>query len=677
HRREAASARYDLAESEAAGAVRYVPDGAAARAVLLDIGFARLVLYYRAGRRADMERTLARLVPLVEEAADPRVHLRYHHTVAMLEHRHNRFVPSEEELRHARAALAAAERSTEPHLVARARFGLGFVELWAGELEAAEGSLTAGLAGAEATGDLLLEVRPLTYLGVLARLRGDLEAAERAAARAGVLAQRRPARVRGGGARPGGVGGHRAWAPGGRAARGRARAGALVGELHRLPVPVAGGGAPAGARRGGGRPGGGGGSRPAAHGPGAAAPAGRVRARADRGAGGVAPARAAGRGGGVRAGRGAGAGRGARHGSRRDRARGPARRLNRARGRVPPRITQRRSGRRAPRAQRTRHRLRVLFDPRPALAGQPQDARRLVGPGRPVVAHRQAQRQERARLVVLLGRVAGPQRLRRHLLHGEGAAAGGLEQLHRLAVGDRLRDAHRDHPVTGARVPHSGRRHARHVGGGDERDAPAAAGQVARRAVDVVEAGARREPRLHEGVGPQDGVLERAGAQPLLAGPRRPPQRELELEALRHREGDEHEALHAGRLGGVDQRQVPVRVDRRQRAVGAHDRRGGGDHRLDAAARRGQAGAVAQVALDRLDPGRLQLRDPGRVGGAARQGPDALAVGREEPGHAAAELAGRAYHQDHAATSAPRARQAPAQCTPRYSSESVPVSRSM
>lgn len=189
HRREAASARYDLAESEAAGAVRYGPDGAAARAVLLDIGFARLVLYYRAGRRADMERTLARLVPLVEEAADPRVHLRYHHTVAMLEHRRNRFVPSEEELRHARAALAAAERSTEPHLVARARFGLGFVELWAGELEAAEGSLTAGLAGAEATGDLLLEVRALTYLGVLARLRGDLEAAERAAARAGVLAR--------------------------------------------------------------------------------------------------------------------------------------------------------------------------------------------------------------------------------------------------------------------------------------------------------------------------------------------------------------------------------------------------------------------------------------------------------------------------------------------------------
>lgn len=189
HRHEAAIQRYDLAERQAAGAARPGPGGAAARLVLLDIDFARLELYYRAARRADMERTLARLAPLAAEAADPRVRLRYHHTVAMLEHRRNRFVPSREELHHAREALAAAERAGEPRLVANARFGLGFVQLWAGQLEAAEASLTAGLAGAETTGDLLLEVRSLTYLGVLARLAGEARSVERLAWRAGELAR--------------------------------------------------------------------------------------------------------------------------------------------------------------------------------------------------------------------------------------------------------------------------------------------------------------------------------------------------------------------------------------------------------------------------------------------------------------------------------------------------------
>lgn len=191
HRHEAAEALYDEAESLLVG--RLDPPertGSASSRALVDLKFERLDLYYRAGRQPEMTRLVAEMARLVAESVDPRVRSRYHHTLALLEHRRNRFVSSTEEIEHVRESLAAAHLARDPQALASAHFSFGFVQLWAGELELATEHLAAGLEGAAATGNLLLEVRALTYLGIVARLKDERERVEALLRRASELAYR-------------------------------------------------------------------------------------------------------------------------------------------------------------------------------------------------------------------------------------------------------------------------------------------------------------------------------------------------------------------------------------------------------------------------------------------------------------------------------------------------------
>ncbi len=190
HRHEVAERLYDEAAELVYEAKRAEGAGEEARRALLEIAFGRLNVYYRAGRQAEMERVIAELAPLVEASSDPPTHIRYHRTLAMLGHRRNRFVSGAAEVAHAEEMVVAARRTGSAHDVAVAVFSLGFVRLWAGEVEAANSDLQAALTGAETTGDLLLEVRSLTYLSICARLLRDPLRASDLAGRAGERAAR-------------------------------------------------------------------------------------------------------------------------------------------------------------------------------------------------------------------------------------------------------------------------------------------------------------------------------------------------------------------------------------------------------------------------------------------------------------------------------------------------------
>jgi tetratricopeptide (TPR) repeat protein len=86
--------------------------------------------------------------------------------------RSNRYAPSDDALDNDRAALAALPALTSPEQRAPHQFTLGFNLLWHGDLAEAEATLRSALDLAEQTGDVSLQVRCLTYLGVVYRRQG-------------------------------------------------------------------------------------------------------------------------------------------------------------------------------------------------------------------------------------------------------------------------------------------------------------------------------------------------------------------------------------------------------------------------------------------------------------------------------------------------------------------------
>jgi tetratricopeptide (TPR) repeat protein len=89
--------------------------------------------------------------------------------------RRERYAISEQTVLLARTALAAAHEAGDAAMIAYSHFVVGFQLLFSDNLDEAARMLRVGLAGAIETGDLALQARSQTYLGVLCRLKGDLE----------------------------------------------------------------------------------------------------------------------------------------------------------------------------------------------------------------------------------------------------------------------------------------------------------------------------------------------------------------------------------------------------------------------------------------------------------------------------------------------------------------------
>jgi DNA-binding SARP family transcriptional activator len=141
----------------------------------IQIGRAR-VHYWTANDEA-MSSVTTRLGPVVERWGAPTQRASYLQWLVNARQRRERYTPSDETLALSRTALHAAEVAGPSGRDAHARFVLGFVLLWRGELAEAEEHLLAARAAAERAGDTALRIRSIVYLATLNRLARRREAA--------------------------------------------------------------------------------------------------------------------------------------------------------------------------------------------------------------------------------------------------------------------------------------------------------------------------------------------------------------------------------------------------------------------------------------------------------------------------------------------------------------------
>lgn len=78
------------------------------------------------------------LRPLLEQTANAERRIRYHHALATMMHRRERFVTSDATLAHGQAQLDAANTAHDARLLAEARSSLEFLLLWRGDTDDAQ-----------------------------------------------------------------------------------------------------------------------------------------------------------------------------------------------------------------------------------------------------------------------------------------------------------------------------------------------------------------------------------------------------------------------------------------------------------------------------------------------------------------------------------------------------------
>jgi tetratricopeptide (TPR) repeat protein len=109
--------------------------------------------------------------PIIEQYGSHTQRGKFFYMLMLYHLRLDRYMPSKETVNYAQIALAAIQGSNEPGEVTAVQFGTGFTYLWRGELDEAEGHLTAALQVARRRGDSLNQVLGLTYLTILYRKR--------------------------------------------------------------------------------------------------------------------------------------------------------------------------------------------------------------------------------------------------------------------------------------------------------------------------------------------------------------------------------------------------------------------------------------------------------------------------------------------------------------------------
>ena len=175
HQFDEAAAAYDAAES----ALGDTPDGGDHDAwwqAWIEIHLLRSFMRYWQLRWDTLADLAERVEPVVREHGSARQRGRFHGIMALMVLARDRYVVSDDALRHQRVALAAAEETQDLGVVANARFELGFGLLWHGDAAEAEAHLRAALASTDRTGDPVLRMRSLTYLCYLHRSLGDPDA---------------------------------------------------------------------------------------------------------------------------------------------------------------------------------------------------------------------------------------------------------------------------------------------------------------------------------------------------------------------------------------------------------------------------------------------------------------------------------------------------------------------
>ncbi len=107
--------------------------------------------------------------PAIEKTGTPLHRCRFFENLIRMHYRRDRYIVSDEIYDYAMAALNASLEIGEKIKISEARFGVGFCQLWKGELEEAEEEIQMALEIANKTGHVEYQARYLTYLTIIYR----------------------------------------------------------------------------------------------------------------------------------------------------------------------------------------------------------------------------------------------------------------------------------------------------------------------------------------------------------------------------------------------------------------------------------------------------------------------------------------------------------------------------
>jgi tetratricopeptide (TPR) repeat protein len=141
----------------------------------LQIQLDRMWLHYWRGEADQIAALAERIRPLVEQHATPLQRGNFFQGLTLMALRRDRYIANDETIANAQLSLAAVEESNVLPEISNARFALGFAYIWAGQLDPAEKWLNDALKLTERTGDIVLQLRCLTYLTLIQRRRGAIE----------------------------------------------------------------------------------------------------------------------------------------------------------------------------------------------------------------------------------------------------------------------------------------------------------------------------------------------------------------------------------------------------------------------------------------------------------------------------------------------------------------------
>ena len=184
---EAAVRAFDHAARELGGEPPAGPGALADEWIQLQLH--RMEHDYFHARGEELARTAATARPFIERFGTPRSRGEFFHRLVLMHYLQNNFAATEETARLIDSAFRASQDIDEPTVRAFIRFGVGFDHLWARRVEPAEACLREALGEARRVGDVVLELRCLTYLAVARRFERDTAGASELAVEALRLAE--------------------------------------------------------------------------------------------------------------------------------------------------------------------------------------------------------------------------------------------------------------------------------------------------------------------------------------------------------------------------------------------------------------------------------------------------------------------------------------------------------
>ncbi len=154
----------------------------------IEIQHERIEIHYLQAQLYKLTELVEQTRPVVERYGTPVQRADFFLDLARISIRRDRYVASEQTVEYARSLLAAYLELEDKTGIAWARFILGYVYLWHGDLDLAEEHIQAAQVMGEQIGEMRLQSRCLIYLTVLFRKRGQVEEARRLGSQALAIA---------------------------------------------------------------------------------------------------------------------------------------------------------------------------------------------------------------------------------------------------------------------------------------------------------------------------------------------------------------------------------------------------------------------------------------------------------------------------------------------------------